>query len=234
MFQRALDLVSSFAATIISGAGGRRVASLGSRPGERIVLYEFESCPFCRKVRETFSDLDLEAEIRPCPKAGARFRPEVVRRGGKEQFPWMVDPNTGVEMYESEEIVQYLYRQYGDASADRGLRGSVLFVLLGSLASVQRFGAGTWRRPAESPDELLELWSFEASPFCRLVRERLCELELPYILHNVAQGSPGRDDFVKRSGKMQVPWLADPNTGAELFESAEILEYLDRTYGVRT
>lgn len=234
MAARAFDLVTSFAATVVSGAGGRRVASLGSRPAERIVLYEFESCPFCRKVREALSDLDLETEIRPCPKGGTRFRNEVVRRGGKEQFPWMVDPNTGVEMYESEEIVQYLYRQYGDAGADRGFRGSIFFTLLGSLASAQRLGAGTWARESQVPEKPLELWSFEASPFCRLVRERLCELELPYVVHNVAQGSPSREAFIARSGKMQVPWLADPNTGSELFESADIVAYLDRNYGLRT
>jgi hypothetical protein len=27
-----------------------------------------------------------------------------------------------------------------------------------------------------------------------------------------------------------VPWVHDPNTGAEMFESAEIVDYLRRTY----
>src|SRR5262249_56768586 len=76
----------------------------------------------------------------------------------------------------------------------------------------------------------LELWSFEASPFCRIAREALCTLELPYRLHNVGKGSPSREAFVERSGKMQVPFLVDPNTGAALFESADIVGYLERTY----
>ena len=71
----------------------------------------------------------------------------------------------------------------------------------------------------------------ESSPFCRLVRERLCELEIAYRLHNVGSGSPSREAFVKRSGKMMVPWLSDPNTGTEMFESADIVEYLQQTYG---
>jgi glutathione S-transferase len=29
---------------------------------------------------------------------------------------------------------------------------------------------------------------------------------------------------------MQVPYLADPNTGRELFESADIVRYLEDTY----
>ena len=64
------------------------------------------------------------------------------------------------------------------------------------------------------------------------MREKLCVLELPYLLHNVAKGSPRRAAFVERSGKMQVPYLADPNTGAELFESADIVRYLASTYAV--
>jgi glutathione S-transferase len=30
---------------------------------------------------------------------------------------------------------------------------------------------------------------------------------------------------------MMVPWLSDPNTGREMFESADIVTYLDATYG---
>ena len=87
-------------------------------------------------------------------------------------------------------------------------------------------------RPSKAPATPLELYSFEASPFCRLVRETLCELELPYLLHNVAKGSARRDAFVELSGKMQVPYLVDPNTGIEMFESTDIIAYLEATYGL--
>jgi len=232
--RRALDVTSSLGTTLLSGAGGRVVQGIGPRPQERLVLYDFEACPFCRKVRELLSDLDLEAEIRPCPKGGRRFRLEAGRRGGREQFPFLLDPNTGVEMYESEEILQYLVRQYGDGRFEPYLRGSTLKTVFGSLASLQRMGAGTWTRAdrgSVEPAELLELWSFEASPFCRLVREALCELELPYTLRNVAKDSPSRPEFLAISGQMQVPFLRDPNTGQALFESAEIIDYLQETYG---
>ena len=99
-----------------------------------------------------------------------------------------------------------------------------------ALAGLPRLGAGTRARPSRAPGKPLELYSMESSPFCRIVRERLCELELPYRLHNVGGGSPSRDAFVARSGRMMVPWLADPNTGAEMFESADIVTYLDATY----
>jgi len=29
-----------------------------------------------------------------------------------------------------------------------------------------------------------------------------------------------------------VPWLADPNTGVEMFESADIVSYLNETYAL--
>ena len=57
-------------------------------------------------------------------------------------------------------------------------------------------------------------------------------LELPYVLHNVAKGSSAREAFVARAGKMMVPYLVDPNTGAAMFESAEIVRYLDATYAL--
>ncbi len=98
------------------------------------------------------------------------------------------------------------------------------------LASAVRLGAGVRYRRARAPEQPLELYSFEASPFSRIVREALCSLELPYLLHNVAKGSPSRDAFVKRSGRMMVPYLVDPNTGTSLFESADIVRYLDDTY----
>lgn len=30
-------------------------------------LYEFEACPFCRRVREAITDLDLNVEVRVAP-----------------------------------------------------------------------------------------------------------------------------------------------------------------------
>jgi glutaredoxin len=91
---RALDVATSFAASVARMGGGMQVGQLGRRPKKRLELYEFEACPYCRKVREALSILDLEAMIYPCPKGGARFRREVERRGGKAQFPYLVDPNT--------------------------------------------------------------------------------------------------------------------------------------------
>lgn len=227
---RAIDVTSAFLGSAARLGAGLVVGPLGPRPAQRLVLYEFEACPFCRKVREGLSMLDLEVEIRPCPKGGTRFRPEVERLGGKAQFPYLVDPNVNAALYESDDILAHLYRHYGDGPVPLLLQRPVAG-LTSPLASAVRPGRGRTARPSRAPDAPLELYSFEASPFCRLVREVLCELELPYVLHNVAKKSPSRAAFVARAGKMQVPWLFDPSTGVGLYESAEIVAYLERTWG---
>ncbi|MCB9627469.1 MAG: glutathione S-transferase N-terminal domain-containing protein [Sandaracinaceae bacterium] len=200
---------------------------LGPRPTERLVLYDFEACPYCRKVREALSELDLEVLVRPCPKGGQRFRPEAVARGGRAQFPYLVDPGAGAALYESEDIVRHLFARYGSGAVPLAFRVRPLPLLVSAFRPTR----GLRAVPSRAPEQPLELYSFEASPYCRLVRERLCELELPYVLHNVAKRSPSRPDFVALSGRMMVPFLVDPNTGSRMFESADILGYLDARYG---
>lgn len=110
---RALDVFTAFSAQALRFPSGIYVAHVGPRPELLLELYEFEACPYCRKVREMLTVLDLDAKIYPCPKNGARYRPEVAARGGKAQFPYLVDPNTGTTMFESADIVAYLQQTYG-------------------------------------------------------------------------------------------------------------------------
>ena len=226
------DIATSSVTTLLRGGLGLSVRSVGKRPAQPLEIYEFEGCPFCRKAREALSMLDLEARVHPCPKRGHRYRDEVIRRGGKAQFPFLIDPNTGEEMYESGDIVDYLFAEYAEGEPPAALGGSGLATLAVVISGLGRGSAGSFVRPSMAPAQALELYSFEASPFCRLVRETLCELELPYLLHNVAKGSARRAAFIERSGKMQVPYLVDANTGIGIFESQEIIDYLNATYSV--
>jgi glutathione S-transferase len=227
---RALDVGTSLLATLARAGTGMFVGDLGPRPAEALEPYDFEACPFCRKVREALCILDLGVIVRPCPRGGRRYRPEVVRLGGQEQFPFLVDPNTGDALYESDDIIRHLFARYGAGSPSWLVATPIVTDVSSALASLARPTRGRHYRPARRPDEPLDLWSFEASPYSRLVRETLCELELPYRQHNVAQGSAKREEFVARSGRMMVPYLADPNTGTAMFESADICAYLERTY----
>jgi glutathione S-transferase len=225
---RTLDVATSAMATLVRLAAGARVGYPGKQPEKTLELYEFEACPYCRKVREALSAFDLDAMIYPCPRGG-RFRAEVKARGGKMQFPFLVDPNTGKEMYESDDIIQYLADTYRDGKVPFTL--GPLTILSGAFAAAARAGKGRKVRPARPPEKPLELWSYEASVYSRLAREALNDLEIPYLLHNVAGKSAGREAFKARTGKMMVPYLVDPNTGKEMFESADIVAYLESTYG---
>jgi hypothetical protein len=123
-----------------------------------------------------------------------------------------------------------------------------------TLAVVSRFASGSRARPSKPARRPLELFSFESSPYSRRVRELLCELELPYVLRNTGKarwqdlGPPSfratlfpelpvegrnRKRLLERAGRVQVPYLVDPNTGTEMFESAAIRRYLLDTYGLK-
>jgi len=225
-----VDVATSMLATVSRLGAGVRATPAARRPERLLELYEFEACPFCRKVRDALTELDLEVMVYPCPKGGTAYRPKAVELGGQAQFPYLVDPNTDTRMYESDDIVTYLFSTYGGREPGVLLRGPLATVTSGLASAFRPFG-GARARPSRRPATPLELWSFEASPFCRVVRETLCELELPYRLHNVGKHGAGRPAFVTRSGKMMVPYLYDPNTEREMFESADIRRYLNATYG---
>jgi glutathione S-transferase len=93
-----------------------------------------------------------------------------------------------------------------------------------------RMGRGGRYRAASLPAQPLIVWGYEPSPFVRLVKEVLCELELPHYFKACARGSPNRQKMFDTYGKFQVPLLEDPNTGLAMFESAEIVKYLEETY----
>lgn len=249
-----LNVASSvLASTLSAWRGGGAGRADFRQPAQAPVLYEFEASPFCRLVREVATTLHLDLDIRPCPKGGTRFRPEAERLGGKQQFPLLVDPNTSTVMYESADIIDYLFRTYGGRPAPAKFRPGRLRVASGLATTISRGLRGLKARPSRPAARPLVLWSFEASPYSRLVRERLSELELPYRLCNLGkerwqeigpatfrlQRGPytpiaggKREQFLKTYGRVQLPYLEDPNTGARLFESEDILAYLDTTYAL--
>ena len=226
------DVTTATAASAARPNFGNTHLERRKTPAEPLELYEFEVCPYCRIAREALSALSLDPVIYPCPKGGKRFREKVRAEGGRYQFPYLVDPNTGVSMYESSDIARYVFREYGNGEVPWFLRHRGFAVTTSMIASGFRAQRGRRAVPSRAPEKLLELYAYEGSPFCRIAREALCELELPYRLHNVPRRSPDRESFVSLSGKMQVPYLVDPNTGVQMFESADIRAYLYETYAL--
>ncbi len=244
-------LAGSMMSTLLRGGIGITTEPVAERPGWLFELYDFEACPYCRMVREALTELDLDVMVYPCPKGGQRFRPRVVELGGKTQFPYLVDPHTGESLYESAEIVGYLYETYGKRQRPLHWRLMDLQKMSANLAGVPRLGAGLNAAPSRAPEQPLELYSFESSPFARPVRERLCELELPYILRSCGRSdladwmppsvrdargqayeprTVNRRALLARAGRVSIPYLVDPNTGTELAEAEQIVDYLDATY----
>jgi len=225
-------LLGARGTTWLRAGAGSRVVDPGARPVEPLVLYEFEACPFCRRVREALSRLDLEAEIRPCPKGGQRFRGEVVALGGKEQFPFLVDPNTGARMYESVEIVAYLQREYGRSAPPVSGRAGAIRTLLLVASGLGRGAAGSRARASRRPAQPLVLYGYEAQPESRLVREALCELELPYAMRPAARGSAPRAGTDLEIHGCELPHVVDPNRGVERSGWRAILRHLEEAYAL--
>ncbi|MGE0791391.1 MAG: glutathione S-transferase N-terminal domain-containing protein [Sandaracinaceae bacterium] len=212
------------------GRGGRVDSSaVGPRPEQLLELYEFEACPYCRKVREAMNELDLDYVCHPTAR-GSNNREHTPDFVGRKYFPYLVDPNTGVAMKESEDIVRYLHERYGKGPPSRiapvATFGSALSSALRPRGRVARPSAASRVQPAQR----LVLYQFEACPFCRKVREVLNELNLDHEVKTAAKGSAKRPGLRERGGKEQFPYLIDPNTGTEMYESDAIIGYLERTY----
>ncbi len=180
--------------------------------------------------------LDLDVICLPCPGARRGFAEELRQVGGKQQVPFLVDPNTAADgMYESDDIIAYLFNEYGpgEKAVPWLLKGPFALITC-TFAALARGLAGSQLDARARPDatelEPLELWGYEGSPFVRPVRERLNELSLPHLIKYCGRGSAKRDEMVNLTGRFQVPFLRDPNTAAELFESDAIVKYLDAVY----
>src|SRR5262249_36350838 len=137
---RPLDVATSLAATLLRVGAGLNVDGARRQPARLLELYEFEGCPYCRKVREALSILDLDALVYPCPKGGPRHRERVRARGGRLQFPWLVDPNTGTALYESDDIVRYLFTTYGSGEVPAVLSFGLAVDVSSMLPSAARRG----------------------------------------------------------------------------------------------
>ena len=241
--------------SIVRFAGKRlaEASALGPRPATPIELFEYEGSPYCRKVRECAACLDLDVIYRPCPSGETYWRP-MAKAEGAATFPYMKDPNTGAAMCESDDIVEYLFRNYGpmadknlpdDAAAEE--LGVPYMLRRGGITNLTCYAAAVARlkglkaRPSKAeqaaaagtPVTPLVLWTYESSPFTKAVREALTEMAIPHMVRYCPRGSVSkRDELLAKTGTFQVPYLEDPNTGVEMFESAAMVDYLEKTYAL--
>jgi len=82
-----------------------------------------------------------------------------------------------------------------------------------------------------SVESAITLYRLEACPFCERVVRKLQEYDLDYESRFVEPMHSDRNVVKRVSGKRTVPAIEDENTGVTMSESANIVEYLQNTYG---
>ena len=82
-----------------------------SKP-EKLELFFFPDCPYCRKVLGAIEDLGLKGKVAfRDARNEPREKEALVELTGKTQVPCLVID--GEPMHESEDIKQYLYQTFG-------------------------------------------------------------------------------------------------------------------------
>jgi glutathione S-transferase len=77
----------------------------------------------------------------------------------------------------------------------------------------------------------ITLYRLQACPFCERVVRKLDEYDLDYESRFVEPMHSDRDVVKRVSGARTVPVIVDEQTGVTMSESANIVSYLDATYG---
>jgi len=77
----------------------------------------------------------------------------------------------------------------------------------------------------------MTLYRLQACPFCERVVRVLDDLDLEYQSRFVEPMHSERNVVQRLTGKRTVPALVDEETGVTMSESANIVEYLENTYG---
>lgn len=83
---------------------------------------------------------------------------------------------------------------------------------------------------------MLELYQAEGCPYCETVREELTDLGVSYVIHNprTAEGETRNEgthsELLDLGGEDQIPFLVDHRHGERIYESDEIVDYLNERY----
>ena len=69
-------------------------------------LFMLESCPYCRKVI-TFLD-EKGVKYNKVDITDKASEEALIKLGGKRQVPFLVDSDRNIQMYESDDIIEYI------------------------------------------------------------------------------------------------------------------------------
>ena len=114
----------------------------------------------------------------PCPRGGPTFRPIVKKMGGKFQFPYLVYEKYGP--VDSNQIPDSFSNSFWNTL-------SLSFAMLARLTKGSAFTENKFAMKSSTQQPLI-YYGYEGSPFCKLVREKLVEYEIPHIQKTCPRG----------------------------------------------
>ena len=85
--------------------------------------------------------------------------------------------------------------------------------------------------PKPAHDAQVTFYRLQACPYCERVTRKLREYDVDYRSRFVEPMHSERNVVKRLTGKRTVPAVVDENTGVTMSESANIVDYLDNTYG---
>lgn len=68
-------------------------------------LFILETCPYCKKVMAFLDENNME--YRKIDIANKENEESLIRIGGKRQVPFLIDKDRNIQMYESNDIIEY-------------------------------------------------------------------------------------------------------------------------------
>lgn len=75
-----------------------------------LILYTKDGCQYCSIVKQELAKMDIEYEERNV--AEPQHRDSLISVGGEIRVPFLIDDKSGVAMYDSMLIIDYLRKTY--------------------------------------------------------------------------------------------------------------------------
>jgi hypothetical protein len=105
--------ITSFIGLTLARLGAPATPPQVAPPELPVTLWAYEGSPFCGVVRQALDQMQLEHTVKYTPRGSPNRLLLMQENEGRFQVPCLQDPNTGVTMFESQAIVEYLTQAYG-------------------------------------------------------------------------------------------------------------------------
>ena len=170
-----------------------------NRPEKTLILYSYEGNQFCRIVREVLTELDINYELRSAGKKSPRRDELASITGGSTQCPYLIDPNTGVSIPDSKDIVEYLYKNYALWTPPNEILEwtstnvmslfKPIFSTIAPLQAGEKDADNTFQQNVEEAIRVIKtevdtdpvvVYTYELSPFSSETKDLLDRLDVDY------------------------------------------------------